>query len=129
MPLPPINVARLVGQVGQSSETASSAAGLGKPTTLGKPAQGWAVEPRPPVEAGPSAEANGQPQTQTITELVEAALAALRLAPAPSATGPVWEWLQARNAGVSKPQVRAMLQRLQEEEREVEPQLGLEVPA
>jgi len=129
IPLPPINVARLVGQVGQSSETASCAGGLEPPTPMGQPPPCWAAGQRPPVAEGPSAEGNGQPQTKTNTELVEAALAALRLAPAPSATGPVWEWLQARNAGVSKPQVRATLERLQEEEREVEPQLGLEVPA
>jgi predicted P-loop ATPase len=116
-----------VGQVGRELETASGAADLGCPTSLGQPVQGGAAGQRLPVRA---AEGHGQPQIQrTNTEWVEAALAELRLAPAPSATGPVLDWLQFRNAGVSRPQVLATLERLREVEAEEEPQLGLEVVA
>ncbi|MCP9771657.1 DUF3854 domain-containing protein [Synechococcus sp. Tobar12-5m-g] len=125
-----------LGQLGQFSPYSfqvlreeKNAHNLGEWTETAQTAQ--KLDPWGAVEAKPCAECNGQahplhPQA-TNTEHVAASLAALRLAPEPSAAEAVWEWLKKKGTPVARAAVVIALERLQEFEAEEEPQLGLAV--
>lgn len=120
------------GQFGQFSSYSSQVVGeekkahnLGQWDETAQTAQ--RSDPGRAVPAGPSAEGNGQPQTQTNTELVEAALADLKQAPTPSAAGPVWNWLQGQGTPVARPAVAVALDRLHKDEQSDQADLDLGV--
>jgi predicted P-loop ATPase len=105
---------RNVGTVGTPQRTPCTASDLPVPTPPGSaPVVGTALE-QAPEQATPTG-------TQTNHELVEQALADLRLAPSlPSAVSAVYEHL---TRAVPRPRVAAVLQVIAEEEREEAPSL------